>query len=415
MSGFFKGVHIKGWLLNVLLIFGLYQLHVLPSWNSMINFKGGVYNPAKEKLANDYLQAVVAYHKEEPAFARRPFTSWMIEAVHYGIGLSWGESFTGVNFLLLFLTGWLVYYLALLYKSGEGAALLSLLLFYLSASVLFAFFPTNYSYDEPLQYFFLLLTLIHVERKRWLWAGLFFTGALIARENSLLLYPAFVLFLLPGAKQRFSYKSKAFLKQLGLSTIPIFLYLIFVFLYSSYHDLFNLSQEGVAERFSVFRYNFQNRQYAVESLVSGFLVLGWPLYLLFYTDKNSLTDREKRLIPAVVLSVVLNTIVVLLMTKARELRLFALPLIFLWPLLGKCFLSSVKRMSLTFLKREHLLRIIGTISVLLVLLVLVYLLAYNWYLPTGTHPEDHGLRFYLWFSSSFVLVHGAFRFVRTKV
>jgi hypothetical protein len=49
------------------------------------------------------------------------------------------------------------------------------------------------------------------------------------------------------------------------------------------------------------------------------------------------------MVRAFLITLFLNTLVVLFFAQAREARLFALPIILVWPLLGKAFLTELAR------------------------------------------------------------------------
>ena len=93
-----------------------------------------------------------------------------------------------------------------------------------------------------------------------------------------------------------------------------------------------------AKRLSCYFENFGTFSSSVETLVSFFLVLGPSLYFLYMTRKSKVyITLEKKYILAFLLTLAINTPIVMVATLARETRLFALPLVFLWPLAGQLF------------------------------------------------------------------------------
>jgi hypothetical protein len=90
-----------------------------------------------------------------------------------------------------------------------------------------------------------------------------------------------------------------------------------------------------------FEGNFRNLKFTAESVVSFILAIGFHTYILYcYTRRNLLSAIEKRFVAAFILVLAINTLVVILTTQARETRLFALPLVFLFPFLGKFILKE---------------------------------------------------------------------------
>ncbi|MFM8513912.1 MAG: hypothetical protein ACKOBI_09275, partial [Bacteroidota bacterium] len=204
----------------------------------------------------------------------------------------------------------------------------------------FAFVPPMYTFDEPLQ----MLTLfaagcclprpavwrtdagalptssshnIHYALLAGLWMGLSWW----ARESGLLLLPILAGLYLPHA-------TKQERLGLGITVVTALGVLILGRLATGPADTtVNLWQWQA--RFSNLQANFRNIDYTVETLVGIFLVLAWPLVLL-----RPLLGRYRFLTMGFVVSLVINTLMVLLMAKAREARLFALPLMLVWPLLG---------------------------------------------------------------------------------
>jgi hypothetical protein len=78
-----------------------------------------------------------------------------------------------------------------------------------------------------------------------------------------------------------------------------------------------------------------------ESLCFAFLAVGLPLFLLLrYARSRACSAQQRRTLKAMLIALVINTSVVLVATKAREARLFVLPLVLVFPLLGVAWRSE---------------------------------------------------------------------------
>ena len=316
-----------------LIIFGI---HMLPNMDSMLNENN-------TRISHGFLKSQIDYHQEIAPFARRPLTSFLIESVTGKFGLRSGHAFILVNFILLFLSGLLLFKLSKILKASIVQALSNMCVYFLSFSVLFAFFPPVFSYDEPLQYCFILLSLKAFLRKKWGWYVPFFTLALISRETSMLLLPA-LLFFMPGLRK---FNVRLLSKERVRLCIPILLPLLFygiylaLFIYT--HDQLKATQIEMASRYSCFLENFESTKNTVETWTSLFLALAPFMYLVAVQmrKKNALA-WQKKWIDAYLLTVIINTPIVILTAFARETRLFALPLFFIWPVFFQLFGQEVK-------------------------------------------------------------------------
>ncbi|WP_341901039.1 hypothetical protein [Fluviicola taffensis] len=368
----------------------------------MINWKTETINKAHKLISNEYLTENVAFHKIEPAFAKRPLTTLFIEALAYNTPLNIGEAFVAVNFGLLFFCGIALFYLARLILGNTRLSNFSMLFFFLSFTVLFSFFPTNYSYDEPLQYLLIFLSLAALIRKKWALFILGFSLSLIARESTILILPAIVLYFMEFERKTL-FHSESIRKILAV-ILPVVIYAIFLYLFISLSGIGEKSKNDLGGRFSHFLINFQNQEYAVESLLSFALAIGVQAYFLFsYLSNNPLTITEKKLIKAFLLTLIFNTIIVLSTTLAREIRLFALPLVFIWPIFGKVLLQELKILgsAKNYLKLVNNLLSVGTLILLWAFCFLIYRFIYT---QTNGIRKNH-LDEYLLVVSALISLH----------
>jgi hypothetical protein len=257
------------------------------------------------------VQEHVDLHQNTPVFSKRPAVNFLIQSATQ-IGLSVWWSFLILQLLALVGVGWMVVQVV-----GASESLTSpravLLFFYLQFSILFAFFASNYTYDDVVQYFFLLSVMASIQRKNYLLSGVLFFMAMLTRESSVLMLPGFWFIIEEPTRE----KLKAMLWLL--------LGAVCYFLLSRWFGFQDVDRSGFLF------YNFQSVDFAVESVISLCLVLGPSLLLSLRLGS---TSRERNYRLAFWTVAALNTVVVLVSTKAREARLFAMPVLWLLPVLG---------------------------------------------------------------------------------
>jgi hypothetical protein len=375
-------------LLSLLCTCILFIIHTLNVSNSMINFTDETLNLKHNSISNDYLAITVNLHKTHPAFVKRPLTTTLVDLIANNTALTIGESFVLVSFFLLFICGITFFYLAKTLLNDSRSSYLSQFLFYLSFSVFFSFFPTNYSYDEPIQYFLIAISLIALLKEKWGLFVLAFSSSLIARESGILLLPSIAFYMIPlnlKISQLFSLEN---LKKLIYLTIPVVIYIIYLKIFISQVGIQEETKSDLNGRFSHFFYNFQNQQFAIESVISIFLAVGFQVYILFeYITENTLDVKEKKMVNSFLLALILNMLVVLTTTRARETRLFALPLVFLWPIFGKYFLHELQLIKLKTLFKLMTKNLI-VLSAMVMSFILCYIIYKFIYIPTGFNIKE---------------------------
>ncbi|MBU3027092.1 hypothetical protein [Zobellia galactanivorans] len=315
-------------LLCTVVIFGI---HMLPSVDSMLNENN-------TRISHVFLRSQINYHKEIAPFARRPLTTLLIETAQSVFKFKAGHAFILVNFLLLGLSGALTYRLSLILKATKKQGIINMLVFFASFSVLFAFFPPVFTYDEPLQYCFLLTAIMAFVGRRWFAFVSLFTLALVARETSILLWPALVLFF-PGTENNPPQTLIERFKKKGLYLLlPVFLYGCYIVIFIHQQSLLHATHIEMASRYSCFLENIESVQNSVESVVSILITLGPFLYFTyFYLHRQDRLHWENKFVSAFLLTLAFNTPIVFLTAFARESRLFALPLLFIWPMFMQLF------------------------------------------------------------------------------
>lgn len=356
----------------LLLLLLVAYLHLLPQHNSMWNLRFENYGPDASGLSADYLAEVVQYHQTEQAFARRPLTTWLIQGLAALSGLSVAKSFVLLQLFLCWMVALAVYSLSPSHRQG----LLNQAVFLLGFSLFFAWFPPIYSYDEPLQYL-LLFGSIAAWRSQKLWLGLLLLiTALVARETSWLLWPAFFWLFGWGEVRLTGFKRG--------SVAVLVLYAAWFF---ASEQLMGVSQNAGSEvllRFTLLAQNF-DADHLSETLWMLFLVVGIPLQLSLLFP-GSWPKRERQ---AFWMALLLNTLVVLATARAREARLFALPLILAWPWLA----ASVKCM---YQEAEvRMANMAKTTWIYLLILPLAYFLAKYSFTQTAANPAENWFNEYL--------------------
>ena len=155
---------ISASLVIIAFLVGIFAIHHF--YPSMLNGFSSPLGFFDRSVDDIYLENTLIYHEDHPAFARRPLTSVFIRGVHDVFGLGYGYSFIFVQFLFLFGGALALYYLSLHLLQDHKKALLSLLLFFVSFSILFSFFGGVNTYDEPLQYLCIFLSLLFLYKKK---------------------------------------------------------------------------------------------------------------------------------------------------------------------------------------------------------------------------------------------------------
>lgn len=312
-------------------------IHFAPPLNSTLNMSNEDWNTGGDLVSSDHIAHMLEFHRSgDPAFIRRPLTTWCMDGL-VAIGVPPVLSFLLCGFLLFMVAGVMVYRAAGSMGADQGQATAAQVLFHLTPTVLFAYFAPIYSYDEPLQYVLLLIALASFSAGRS-WAFIVaFALAMVARESSLLLLPSIAYLALSGERE-------ARWRTLIMLVAPAVLYAAFLAFYLNHIGLDHGAEAEMGSRMSLFEENFKNGDMAGESLCFLFLALGLPLFLIGrYVLLPECPAPHKQRVRAMLIALLLNTAVVLVATKAREARLFALPLIFVFPLLGHAWHAEMAR------------------------------------------------------------------------
>lgn len=371
--------------------------HMTEDSDSMLNTKN-------HRIANEEIAAIIDAHKTVPAFAQRPLTTLIIEKVAHATGVGLGVSFALINFSFLFISGLLLYRLALIQVTKRSWALLSMLVYFFCFSNLYLFFPPIYGYDEPLQFCLILLGFIALVHRKWIVYLIAFTLALVARESSSILIPGFV-YLVWAQRDRVTSRIPIVFQWL-IVILPIVFHAVFVVVFLKWNGIQKEAIIDFWDRFEGFKVNTETPQAAIESLTSLFLVIGLPVYFLWsHLRRNRISPEKWVFVRAFLITLVINTVVVMTVTKAREARLFAIPLFFLWPILGELL---VQEFGMLFQKGNYK-RLVQKWTnglIFLMLLGLNYVFSFFCYNSTVSGDSDHYFNEYLFISLIVVTIHG---------
>ncbi len=375
---------LTGLLVPIIGICFLLLFHFNTRVDTMLNQWNDQDKSAMQRIDQQALREAVDYHKEEPAFARRPLSTFLFEKTSSTTHLQMGTSFILVNFCLFFLCGIALYYFSLQLSLTTAEAVFSQMIFYSGFTVLCAFFNTNYTYDEPLTYLCFILSLIAFFKNKTILFFLFFLLSCLCRESGYLFLPIFLFLTFQKNDVTERYKI-TILHTIGFVFVMI---LHAVFLKMVYPSFFTIqSHQELSSRMDLFEFNFQDIKYGRETIFSFFLVNAIPLYLLlqFWSDIKKVT-LEKKLASGFLFLLFCNTLIVIFSTIARESRLFALPLLLIYPLLGKYLLLEMKRF-----RTGKLAKLDFPILAMIILNIAVLFLA-HWYFfkvyETTIHPKQ---------------------------
>lgn len=335
---------MRPWPTGLLLTLLSLGIHFAPPLNSQLSMSNERWNPQGHLLSDDYIAYNIEVHRSmEPAFVRRPLMTWGIDLLER-CGFSAGWAFTIGGFTLFLLAGVLLRRNAAAMGLGDRDGWSAQVAFHLLPTVLMAYFAPIYTYDEPLQYVFLLLALGAYANKRHAWSVVWFSGAMLARESSVLLFPSLLWYAWNQAVQGGTGSRRSFLARAVVLVLPLLVYATFLLYYLPAAGIVDRSREDLGGRFSFFDCNFGDGDMAGESLCFAFLAVGLPVFLIArYALSTACSADNRRWVKAFLIGLVLNTAVVLVATKAREARLFVLPLMLVLPLLGRAWSVEVER------------------------------------------------------------------------
>lgn len=260
-------------------------------------------------------------------FYRRPLM-YRLQMFLFGQGIPYQFSFVVISFLGIFITGIMLTKISKLIGFAEKFLLITLLAFYTHFTIVFAFFDSMSTYDEPLMYVFLSSAIYFILRQKLILAFPFFLLACIARETSFMLLP--ILFMVPF--------NSTLRTRILFSALLLIAYCLYFFYYVPSHLRFESASFLVHDRIYAWQHNFRNIYEAIQSILCMILATALPFYMLYTClYKPSITVFQKRWIQFTLVLIALNNIIVLAFGLAAEARLFTLPLLLAFPMLPLYF------------------------------------------------------------------------------
>ena len=272
---------------------------------------------------------MLAWHDQVGPLASRPLMSALIRALATLSG-SLTVGYVGAILGSYWIAGLALQHAARRLAHDRGIA--TLVVFGASFTVLFAFFAPVYSHDDLLQYAFVFFALAWLDERPWR-AGLLLCLAMIARETTVLLIPGLTLLLWFRPDTGTTVGRRKTLAVVAVVLLPAAFYLF-------YRRL--LPFPDVADRFEHWRFNFESTNRAFESLLSpllALLVVGAVASIAYRVQPESIR-RYRPWLVAFAVTFAVNTPLVFVATRAREARLFALPLVFVWPIAGEWLVTA---------------------------------------------------------------------------
>lgn len=291
-----------------------------------------------------YMVVALELHNQLEDFYRRRVTTLAIEQVHASLGTGLPEAFALVNFTFLALSGVALFVLVRRLSPRIDVAWFALALFYTSFGTVFLFFVPVFGWDDPIQYastFVALAAFVPAVRRGragdWAWYIVLFSVALVVRESGVFLLPGMLLLAWPRGAPLWPVPLGA-LRRAVLVGAPAVVYVGYRLLLAEWGP--QSFEYKTADRFGHFVTNFlsSSSQLSV-SVMSLVLVLLPPCHLL-WTVRHRIPARVAQ---ALWLTLALNTVVVSVITYAREARLYSLALLLVWPLLAVHALPELRR------------------------------------------------------------------------
>ncbi len=340
-----------------LFVFGI---HILPTNNTMINYTSTDASN-RFQIEDEFINWAVNYHSTNLEFKKRQLTTFLIKIVSKSLNVRLSVAFCVVNFTFLLLSGMMLFYLSLLYKLSINEAIVSIVFFYLSFSVLFAYFIPIATYDEPIQYFMVIVSFFFLKRKKFFFFILSISIAVISRETTLLLFPSLFFFVLNDYKSILKERKKLLLSFIYLG-LPVIIYFFYVYwFYGQNQDIIVESSHILTEKFLTYKRNFQDTNYTLQSLLSLFSVVFLPLFIIYHRRKI-IPDYMKK---AWILTFVINTTLIIIAVNAEESRVFYLPFLLILPLMGRLIKEMIK------LKKSDLLAMLAPFNLFIIITTVI--------------------------------------------
>ena len=275
--------------------------------------------PSSIHLSEQVWSQRVAFHHTLLPFQVRPLTNGILDAGHDLFGFSYKTIFFTLQFFLYLVCLPAFWYYLRTLRFSHAYSLAGMLIFGLTLPLFLANFEPIHTWSDFWVYIGLPLSFAALIRRRYTVSLLAMTLALVARETTLLFVPVWFAFM-------YTANGRRWLIAAIIAGIPI--------LAATVIRLLNIDTVTVIPTWD-FDFNFANGLRASDALFSTFVSLGfvWVVGLRQAFQRSDISIYNYDLIRAAALFTSAGTLVsTLLLTYARETRLFVPPIIFLIPL-----------------------------------------------------------------------------------
>jgi hypothetical protein len=251
-------------------------------------------------------------------YSIRPFLAYSIELLTRLFSLEVKTSFFVIQFSLAAAIGLSFYYYLRQLSFSIGWSRLGLFLVLSAYPILAAHIEPMHTRDDLWAHLFMILALLSLLRSRMTAGIVWYTLAIFAREQSLLLFGAFLLV----AWLRCEKIPRR--RLVLLSLLPLLIYAVFYAI---------TWQEPDPVRFSLIQFNFENHLRTSDTLFSLFISFGFMWLAAPASIGAGKSNQAFRLLwLGAILTVPATVLLTLFLTNARETRILFPPFVFMIPL-----------------------------------------------------------------------------------
>ena len=251
-------------------------------------------------------------------FSIRPFLAYSIELLTRLFSLEVKTSFFVIQFSLAAAIGLSFYYYLRQLSFSIGWSRLGLFLVLSAYPILAAHIEPMHTRDDLWAHLFMILALLSLLKSRMTAGIVWYTLAIFAREQSLLLFGAFLLV----AWLRCEKIPRR--RLVLLSLLPLLIYAVFYAI---------TWQEPDPVRFSLIQFNFENHLRTSDTLFSLFISFGFMWLAAPASIAAGKSNQAFRLLwLGAILTVPATVFLTLFLTNARETRILFPPFVFMIPL-----------------------------------------------------------------------------------
>lgn len=310
----------------------IYFIHFVGEKNSMLNLTPFEFNSKTQHYENAYLEEVVTLHKYEISFSKRKVNTIAIEVISQFMGISKSLTFLLLNFVYLVFSGFFLAKVTTLLFQNVKITFFAVCTFYFNFTILFAFFPPLYTFDDILQYLTLFIAAYFILKNNLFGFFISFLLAVFVRESSLFVAPLILCLLFFQEKK--SVKAYWYFVSIAL------IFIVFVIYLFQITDM-SLQYQDTAHRGKYLFLNFSTYHRIFESLLSWISIFLIPLILSIISYKKA-TKHYKYVILIFWGIVIFNSTLMYITCLARETRLFNVPIILFLPFFGKLILEEIQ-------------------------------------------------------------------------